>query len=242
MQYLRVAVVAVTAPGVAMMLDRGGAPPGSGGAAAPGATLPGATVPYWALVSCPDQVAGLSIAIVLCLAGIRLGRRLRVPNAALLGPMLVSMALTLSGITEGFAPTNMLKDLLYVLIGFEVGTRFTRRVVVEMARLIPAMTAAVVALSLVVAALALSLGWFVDLELSDLYLATTPGGINAVLATAERRSANMPLIASVQSLRLLLTVLLLPVVMRMLRWFQTRSAVASNAPDRGRGHGVGTLR
>ncbi|MBF6238314.1 Putative ammonia monooxygenase [Nocardia otitidiscaviarum] len=215
MQYLRVALVALTAPALAAFLDDGER--GSYGAAVLGGAVTDPDLPSWMIVGRGDQVAGLSIAIMLCLIGLRLGRWLRLPSPALIGPMLVTAVLTALGISHGYAPTNLLKELLFVLIGFEVGTRFTRAVVVEMARMIPGMTAAIVALSGLVAALAFGLAWVVDLELSDLYLATTPGGINAVLATGEGMDANMPLITSVQSVRLLLMVLLLPLIMRVLR-------------------------
>ncbi|NNH69949.1 AbrB family transcriptional regulator [Nocardia uniformis] len=215
MQYLRVAMVALSAPALAAILDDGDRK--DYGAATLGGSVTNPDLPHWMLVGRGDQVAGLSIAIVLCLIGIRVGRRLRLPSPALIGPMVLTALLTAFGVSHGYAPTNLLKELLFVLIGFEVGTRFTRSVVVEMARMIPGMTAAIVALSSLVAALALGLTLLVDLELSDLYLATTPGGINAVLATAEGMDANMPLITSVQSIRLLLMVLLLPLIMRALR-------------------------
>ncbi|MCM6777086.1 AbrB family transcriptional regulator [Nocardia sp. CDC159] len=212
MQYLRVGFVALSAPVVAAVLGDGD---GSAEAIASRVTNP--DLPAWMVVGRGDQVAGLSIAIVLCLVGTRVGRWLRLPNAALLGPMLLAMALTAAGVSHGYAPTHLFKQLLFVFIGFEVGTRFTRAVVVEMARLIPAMTAAVVALSGLVAALALGLGWFVELRPTDLYLATTPGGINAVLATAEDLTVHTPLITCVQSIRLIVMVLLLPLVVRVLR-------------------------
>ncbi|MFI5778042.1 AbrB family transcriptional regulator [Nocardia sp. NPDC051570] len=212
MQYLRVAFVALSAPVIAAALGEGD---GSGAGMVGRVTNP--DLPGWMIVGRGDQVAGLSIAIMLCVIGIRVGRRLRLPNAALLGPMLLAMALAASGVSHGYAPTHLFKHLLFVFIGFEVGTRFTRAVVVEMARLLPAMFVAVVALSGLVAAVALSLALFLDLRPTDLYLATTPGGINAVLATAETMNVNTPLITCVQSIRLLVMVLVLPLVMRVLR-------------------------
>ncbi|MFF2555933.1 AbrB family transcriptional regulator [Nocardia sp. NPDC058058] len=227
MQYLRVALVALSAPAVAALLDD------QEGIAYSTATLGGSvtdpSLPYWMIVGRGDQVAGISTAIMLCVLGIWVGRRIGLPNAALLGPMLLTAVLTATGISHGYAPTHLFKDLLFVLIGFDVGTRFTRKVVREMARMIPAMTAAVLALSVLVAGLALGLAYFVDLEMSDLYLATTPGGINAVLATADKMNANLPLITSVQTIRLLLMMLMLPVLMRALRRFGSPAPVPAPA-------------
>ncbi|MRH86672.1 AbrB family transcriptional regulator [Nocardia sp. SYP-A9097] len=225
MQYLRVALVALSAPAIAALLDD------EEGIAYSTATLGGSVtdpaLPYWMIVGRGDQVAGVSTAIVLCVLGIWVGRRIGLPNAALLGPMLLTALLTAAGISHGYAPTHLFKDLLFVLIGFDVGTRFTRKVVREMARMIPAMTAAVLALSVLVAGLAMSLAYFVDLELSDLYLATTPGGINAVLATADNMNANLPLITGVQTIRLLLMMLMLPLLMRALRRFRVPQPVVA---------------
>ncbi|WP_051179386.1 AbrB family transcriptional regulator [Nocardia concava] len=230
MQYLRVALVAVSAPAVAALLDK------EEGIAYGPATLGGSvtdpSLPYWMIVGRGDQLAGLSIAIVLCLIGIRVGRWLRLPNAALLGPMLLAAVVTALGVSHGYAPTHLFKDLLFVLIGFEVGTRFTREVVKEMARMIPAMTAAMLGLSAIVAALAFGLAYLVDLELSDLYLATTPGGINAVLATADKMNANLPLITSVQTIRLLVMMALLPLLISRIRRYETTRTPPASTPAR----------
>ncbi|MFC9432658.1 AbrB family transcriptional regulator [Nocardia sp. NPDC057030] len=221
MQYLRVALVAVSAPALGALLSNSG-----GGLSNEKVTLGGAVtnpdLPFWMIVGRGDQVAGLSIAVMLCVIGTKLGRRLGLPSPALIGPMLMTAVLTALGVSHGYAPTNLFKDLLFVLIGFEVGTRFTRTVVREMARMIPGMTVTIVALSAIVAGLAFAVATFVDLELSDIYLATTPGGINAVLATAESMDANLPLITCVQSMRLLLMVLMLPLLAKAMRWFSAR--------------------
>ncbi|MCM6778623.1 AbrB family transcriptional regulator [Nocardia sp. CDC159] len=221
MQYLRVLLVAVSAPAVAALLDPG---EHTEHVSVVASRVTNAALPHWALVGRGDQVAGLCIAIVLCLLGIRIGRLLKLPSPTLIGPMLITAALTALGLSHGYAPTNMFKELLFVLIGFDVGTRFTRAVVMEMARMIPGMTIAIGVLSIAVAALAYVLSLFVDLELSDLYLATTPGGINAVLAAAEGMGANMPLITSVQSIRLLFMVAMLPLMGKLFRHWTARQA------------------
>lgn len=230
MQYLRVALVALSAPAVAALLDDE-----EGiryGPTALGGSVTDPHLPFWMVVGRGDQLAGLSVAIVLCLIGIRVGARLRLPNAALLGPMLVTAVVTALGLSHGYAPTHLFKDLLFVLIGFEVGTRFTREVVGEMARMLPAMTAAVLALSALVAGMALGLAYLVDLEMSDLYLATTPGGINAVLATADKMNANLPLITGVQTVRLLVMMALLPLLISRIRRYETTTAKPAATPAR----------
>jgi uncharacterized membrane protein AbrB (regulator of aidB expression) len=55
-----------------------------------------------------------------------------------------------------------------------------------------------------------------SVSLLDAYLATTPGGLYAVLAAAFGAGANTTFILAVQSLRLLVMVLLAPVAVRAL--------------------------
>lgn len=228
MQYLRVGIVVLTAPLVATLIRDGDLTadgPHLDGHAAVDAALPG-----WVMVGRGDQVAGLSIAIVLAIAGIWLGRRLRLPNAPLIGPMLITAVLTTTGVTHGFAPTNLFRDVLFVLIGFEVGARFTKPVVRQMFRLIPAMVAAIVALCAIVGGVAAVVSVLAGLEYSDVYLATTPGGINAVLGIAESLNGDLTLIAGAQSLRLFAMVLALPLVLRLLRDREPRAEPEAECP------------
>ncbi|WP_055749480.1 AbrB family transcriptional regulator [Frankia sp. AvcI1] len=59
------------------------------------------------------------------------------------------------------------------------------------------------------------------------YLATTPGGINAVLATATVAHVDVGMVSTVQSFRLVLVVLLTP---PLVRWLLRRALPASPAP------------
>jgi uncharacterized membrane protein AbrB (regulator of aidB expression) len=56
----------------------------------------------------------------------------------------------------------------------------------------------------------------VGMPFTQAYLATTPGGINAVLAIADTTGTNASLVAAVQSLRLFAVCLLVPVLARKL--------------------------
>ncbi|NQE90229.1 AbrB family transcriptional regulator [Nocardia terpenica] len=67
-----------------------------------------------------------------------------------------------------------------------------------------------------VAALAFGLALLVDQRLPDLYLTTSPGGINTAFSTTEGLRATMPLLARVQSLRLVLMILAVPVLQCMI--------------------------
>jgi membrane AbrB-like protein len=97
-----------------------------------------------------------------------------------------------------------------------------------MGRLLPLALACIAAVSVACTALAWLLSRLVHIPLSDAYLATTPGGINAVLVTAAAYHADVSLISSVQSMRLFSMVLLAPLIIRVLaRWLDHPNAVTA---------------
>jgi membrane AbrB-like protein len=203
MQYARVGLVALTAPFVAQLAATGF------GAAAPG----GGTFDLgWRLVSGPDQFAGVAVAVLLAQLGLVAGERCGLPGGAVIGPMLLSALVTMAGLGGGFAPAGVLKAVVIALIGLEAGLRFRRDTIRAIRAVLPAVSCCVLALSVAVGAVAFGLARLAKLPFLDAYLATTPGGINAVLATAESGNANLALVSGVQSLRLFVMVLLLPVV------------------------------
>ncbi|EFC84416.1 membrane protein AbrB duplication [Parafrankia sp. EUN1f] len=126
--------------------------------------------------------------------------------------MLVAAAVLATGIAPGFAPSGPLQDVVWVLVGLEVGLRFTGPAVRHAGRLAPHLLSGIVLVCLVCAGFAWILADLAGVPFLEAYLATTPGGINAVLATAASNHTNVPVVAVVQSLRLFLVALPTPVI------------------------------
>jgi len=194
MQYLRVLVVVLLTP--VLIAIFGG---GEGAATGPGEAAFG-TLQDWGLTA---AIAGGAAV---------LARRANVPAGTLLGPMLVAGGLTLAGV--GFAVPPALREVAFGLIGMQVGLRFTVSTVKLLGRLIFPVLGAVLALVAGCAALAVVLAVTTDVSFRDAYLATTPGGIYAVLAVAVGAGANTTFILAVQVVRLLVAVLLAPLAVR----------------------------
>ncbi|MEU1804719.1 AbrB family transcriptional regulator [Streptomyces sp. NPDC019937] len=214
-QYLRVGLVAATAPLAAHWLTSaspaaGGHPAASGGAGS------GFFSGLLHVVAGQDQLTGLFTLAVIAVAGSWAGRRLRVPTPLLIGPMLAALVATLSGAVPGFAPVGMLQNLVFVLVGLDVGVRFTRQTLIRVRRLLLPITACMAAVCLGCTGLAWIFAGLTRTPFADAYLATTPGGINAVLATAVSSHADVALVSTVQSLRLLVVVLVTPLITRRL--------------------------
>ena len=109
-----------------------------------------------------------------------------------------------------------MRELSFALIGLQVGLRFTLETVRLLGRLFVPVLLALAGLLIGCAGLAVALHLATDVSFQDAYLATTPGGLYAVLAVAVGANANTTFILAVQLLRLLVAVLLAPLAVRRL--------------------------
>jgi len=211
-QYLRVVLVTVSMPLVAAVVygasgDAGSAGGGFGGAAAaPGAAT--GPVSAW--------LAGLLLTAVCAAIGLPLARLLRVPAGGLLGPMTVALVLTLAGATGAARPPGLLVELAFAVIGWQAGVRFTRESLRLVAGLLPAATALIAAVVVGCAALGAVLARLTGVTPLEAYLATTPGGIYAVVATAVSSGVDVAFVVAVQVLRVVMMLLVAPPVARLM--------------------------
>jgi membrane AbrB-like protein len=202
MQYARVLVVVLLTPLLIPVLF-----PGHHGASAASV---GGGEPI--LGTAPDWLWTLLIAGAAGWAALRA----RVPAGALLGPMIVAGAVTLSGLDGGLAVPPLLREAAFGVIGLQVGLRFTVETVREVGRLLVPVLACILGLLVACFGLAAVLAATTSVTLEDAYLATTPGGLYAVLAVAFGAGANTTFIIAVQGLRVLVMVLLAPLAVRLI--------------------------
>jgi membrane AbrB-like protein len=212
MQYLRVLVVVVLTP-IVVALAFGG-PTGADPAGSPDSAPVVGELRDWGLTAVA-LAAGALVALVT-----------RVPAGSLLGPMLVAAALGLAVGGDGFEVPALLREPGFAAIGLQVGLRFTPGLVRQAGRLLLPTLACIAALLIACFGLALVLRALSDVTLLDAYLATTPGGLYAVLAAAFGTGADTTFVIAVQTLRLFVMVLLAPIVVR---WLVARpSPIARN--------------
>jgi membrane AbrB-like protein len=160
------------------------------------------------------------VTVALAVAGIAVARRIGLPGAAMLGPMILSGAVTLASIGDGFAVPPVLREAAFAAIGLRIGLRFTLATVRTVGRLLVPVALSILGLLVACFGLAVALELTTPASLLDAYLATTPGGLYAVLAVAFGAGANTTFIVAVQGLRVLVMVLLAPV---MVRWLTPRA-------------------
>ena len=156
--------------------------------------------------------------------GLLAQRLVRAPATALLGPMLVAVAVSASGVLGTVAVPTVLEQVGYALIGVRVGLRFTRASLRSIARLQPLAAALIVAVIVACALLGLLLSRVTGVDRLTAYLATTPGGLFAVLATAADSGSDVTYVLAVQVIRVFAMLLFAPLLGR---WFRRRPSRGS---------------
>jgi hypothetical protein len=219
MQYLRIGIVAASAPLVVMTLRQWGPDASSRRAGA----LNRVPISEPQLVDSHHQLLGIAVLVALCVSGYPIGRLLRLPAAATIGPMLLSAGVLLL-VRHQFTPDELASQYLFVIIGLEIGLRFTRASLRQIWRLVPGIVLATIAITSASSLVAYTLSVAAHIPFLDAYLATTPGGINAVLAVAASSHGQLTIISTTQTLRLFVIVLLMPI---FLRWLASRHKPAA---------------
>jgi membrane AbrB-like protein len=201
MQYTRVIVVVVSAT----LVGRFGLVPG----AAPRPTSArGLQSASRGVVDLLVQDTSLTYALTVLVAvlGAWAGTRLRLPAGALLGPLILGVALEELGVVHLTWPPGV-PQAAYLVLGLWVGLLFDGESVKRAGRLFPLVLASALGLVLACSALGLVLAALTGIDGMTAYLATTPGGIDSVAVVALGSGANAPLVLAVQMLRLFAVVL-----------------------------------
>jgi uncharacterized protein len=166
----------------------------------------------------------LSVAmlIALVLVGASLGKLIHLPGAGLLGPMALTVALEVTGFSFGLTVPMVLVQVGYMVIGWQAGLAFTRESLRAIGRMLPAAIGLIVALGVGTAGLGALLAHFTGLTPLEGYLATSPGGVYAVLATAVETGSNVTFIIAAQVVRILLMLFAAPLMARSVVWASKR--------------------
>ncbi|HEX4718277.1 MAG TPA: AbrB family transcriptional regulator [Thermoleophilaceae bacterium] len=215
MQYLRVLVVVVLTPVLVALAFAH--PHGGGGGPSPANAPVLGTARDWLLMSAALGVGAL-VAVVT-----------RIPAGSLLGPMVAAAVLTL--VVGDFQVPALVRQPAFAAIGLQVGLRFTPGLLREAGRLLLPTLLCIGGLLVACFGLALILAATTDASLLDAYLATTPGGLYAVLAAAFGTGADTTFVIAVQTLRLFVMILLAPLVVRRLVLRNDRKIVPAADAD-----------
>jgi len=156
----------------------------------------------------------------MALAGVGaiVGAKSRIPAGPLLIPLFVGIALSSTHHMTITLPPWLMAGC-YALIGWAIGLRFTREIVLYAARALPKILASTLTLIALCAGLAWILHVTVGTDPLTAYLATSPGGADSVAIIAAGSPVDMAFVMAMQVARFMLVLLVGPTVARMVaRW------------------------
>jgi uncharacterized protein len=106
--------------------------------------------------------------------------------------------------------------IAYALVGWSIGFRFTREIVLYAGRQVPRMLASIFTLIAMCGGLAFALHEAAGTDALTAYLATSPGGADAVAIIAASSPVDVPFVMAMQIGRLLIVILIGPSLARMI--------------------------
>ncbi|HEY4249716.1 MAG TPA: AbrB family transcriptional regulator [Roseomonas sp.] len=205
MQYLRVVMVAALASAVTHF-------------SGVGALHEVHAVTWFPTVDWPSFAGTLALAIL----GPLVAGRLRMPAGGMLLPLIGGVILVHAGWLTIELPQWLLA-ISYALIGWRIGLRFTRQLLIHAAQSLPRMIACTLVLIAACGALAAFFVVTAGVDPLTAYLATSPGGADSVAILAASSNVDAPFVMTMQMARMVVTLMLGPA---MAKFIATRSGIA----------------
>ncbi|MDL2272389.1 AbrB family transcriptional regulator [Desulfovibrio sp. OttesenSCG-928-I05] len=203
MQYLRVMVVSILAAVVAGFLGAEGAPVARS---------------FWDYLFPPVDWEGTGYALLVTLGCAWLGHVSRFQAGPFIIPMFVGTILLNTGIIPIALP-GWLLTIGFALIGWSIGLRFNRAVFLYAWRALPKILGAIFFMVATSGLVSLLLVLFAGIDPLTAYLATSPGGVDAVAIIAVSSGADMVFIMAIQTARLFLVIISGPPLARVATGF-----------------------
>lgn len=171
----------------------------------------------------------LPVITAIVLVGAVAGRRVRLPGGGLIGPMLITIGLEYSGLADRLAVPMLLFQAGIVLIVWQTVFAFDRESLRAVRRILPGAFALIMVLNVAAAGLGVVLAKTAGLSMLDGYLATSPGGVYAVLGTAAGSGSNVTFVMASQVIRVVLMLVAAPFVARLFTRFLPHNAPTAPA-------------
>lgn len=170
----------------------------------------------------PPLTSQFVFTILIAAGGAWIGRRFSIPSGAMLIPMIIGATCQSTGVVALELPQWLL-SLAYATIGLSVGLRFNISVLRLALRALPQIILSILILMFLCTLLAVMLYKMANVDFLTAFLATSPGGLDTVAIIAAGTGSELPLIISIQTLRLFSVLLFGPMIARFLTRFVRKS-------------------
>ena len=177
----------------------------------------------YASVKAPVDAIRLLQLFACCAIGGVILQLAQTPNAWMLGPLFVSIALTANGV-EWSAMPNFVTNAAQVLIGCNLGQRFERESMRGAPRFVAVVSISVLVALAVSALFGVGLAYAAALPGTTMILATAPGGIAEMCLTAKVLQLGVPVVTAAHVARVALLLGLTAPMFRLTRWMRNRYA------------------
>jgi membrane AbrB-like protein len=161
----------------------------------------------------PVDWLALAGTLTLAIVGPLIARRLRIPAGAFLVPLVVGAVLVHFGLMKIELPPWLLAGS-YALIGWNIGLRFTRDLLLYAARVMPQVIGSALALIAVCGGIAWVMVVVAGVDPLTAYLATSPGGSDSIAIIAASTSVDISFVMAMQTVRMLAVIFIAPVLTR----------------------------
>ena len=156
--------------------------------------------------------------LALGVGGAVVGVKSKIPAGALLVPMVIGAPLSTTHLLTITLPPWLLA-ICYALVGWSIGLRFTRETVLYAWKQLPVILTSIFTLIAMCGGLAFALHEAAGTDPLTAYLATSPGGADAVAIIAASSPVDLPFVMAMQIGRLLVALLVGPALARTIaRW------------------------
>ncbi len=209
-QYLRVALITAAMPVVVAVFYHGTRAHGS-------QISETASLPWY---------VNLPLIAVIVMVGAAAGRSVRLPGSGLLGPLAITIVLDLTGLAAGLTVPMVLVQAGIMLIVWQSVLGFTRESLRAIRRILPGALALIMVLNIAAAGFGVMLAHVAGLSPLDGYLATSPGGVYAVLGTAVGSGSNVTFVMASQVVRIVLMLFAAPFVARAFMRFTPQTSAS----------------
>ena len=149
--------------------------------------------------------------LALAIFGPLIARRLNIPAGAFLVPMIGGIVLTHLGLMTVELPPWLLAAS-YALVGWNVGLRFSRPLLIHAARQLPRVMACILTMIVLCGGVAWLMVLAIGVDPLTAYLATSPGGSDSVAIIAASTNVDVSFVMAMQTVRMIAVLFIGPVL------------------------------
>ena len=151
----------------------------------------------------------------LAIAGPLIARRLNIPAGAFLVPLVVGAVLSHFGLMQIEQPPWLLAAC-YTMVGWNIGLRFTRPLLIHAAKALPRILICIVIMIALCGGVAAMLVMVAKVDPLTAYLATSPGGSDSIAIIAASSDVDVSFVMAMQTVRMIVVLFLAPILTKFI--------------------------